>query len=472
MSAPHPPVGCRYRPRQPFRSPLWRLLVDHHETFLQEYDRRFAASHGPLHPEVPATLRRLVLCGDPNEGVGILSCPACRLTVAVPFSCKVRLCPSCASRRAEDLARALVPRLPEDVPYRHLVFTLPILMGVRQRLQEKPRLCTEVARLVARVLTRCMRGQARAHRHRRHALEEAQPGFVLALHTAGQALQFHPHYHVLVADGLWAPDGGLHACRWAPEEILAAFRKSVLASLVARHLLDPESARRMLEWPLPRSGFSVHVGEPVPGHDREALSRLVRYLVRPPLSLERLDYQEDTGQVRYLSKEGLPHTWPHAVDFLSSLCQHVPRPYQPRIFYYGAFANAAGPLRRLLPRPDPEPGGQAPPAPAGRTPWAKLVAHVWKIDPLDCPRCGARMKRRRALTERLELVRFLGNLGILGHPPRPPPAPPPAPSPPGRSAQRWPVRGDDSSQATPLPSPEELPQLFWEEQDQPEPASV
>ena len=78
------------------------------------------------------------------------------------------------------------------------------------------------------------------------------------------------------------------------------------------------------------------------------------------------------------------------------------------------------------------------------------------------------MKRGKAITERLELVRLLRWLGCLGHPARPPPAPPPPLQPEGHGAQRGPW--DDPSQELPLPSPEELPQEFWEETGPEEPA--
>jgi hypothetical protein len=36
--------------------------------------------------------------------------------MALPFSCKQRICPSCSSRRAEDISERLIETLPE-VPY-------------------------------------------------------------------------------------------------------------------------------------------------------------------------------------------------------------------------------------------------------------------------------------------------------------------------------------------------------------------
>ncbi|MBT9582087.1 transposase zinc-binding domain-containing protein, partial [bacterium] len=48
--------------------------------------------------------------------------PDCKIHMAVPFSCKTRVCPSCVNRRAEVLSHTLAVKLP-DPDYRHLVET-------------------------------------------------------------------------------------------------------------------------------------------------------------------------------------------------------------------------------------------------------------------------------------------------------------------------------------------------------------
>ena len=41
-------------------------------------------------------------------------------------------------------------------------------------------------------------------------LPEGVPGIVMAIHTVGEYLDFHPHLHALVADGLFARSGVFH----------------------------------------------------------------------------------------------------------------------------------------------------------------------------------------------------------------------------------------------------------------------
>ena len=95
------------------------------------------------------------MCGDPNFGVTRFSCCACNIELAVPFSCKTRICPSCAKRRAEEVAANLVERLPA-VGHRHLVVTIPRKAGLRLRILEDPKLFRKLAQIIVRVLRRQM----------------------------------------------------------------------------------------------------------------------------------------------------------------------------------------------------------------------------------------------------------------------------------------------------------------------------
>ncbi len=95
------------------------------------------------------------------------------------------------TRRAEDVALTLGDILLR-VPYRHMVITLPRLMGIRHRVREDPTLLRRLVRLSVGVVTRELRREVRAHRHRREELAAALPGVVAAWQSAGDSLQFRP----------------------------------------------------------------------------------------------------------------------------------------------------------------------------------------------------------------------------------------------------------------------------------------
>ena len=270
-----------YRQREFHQSPLWRLLVDHGEDFLKVYDSRYGESHGPLPLQSAKIMEKLLRCGDPHYGLTLLHCPDCQIHMAVPFSCKTRVCPSCINRRAEVLSHSLAEKLPEG-DFRHLVVTLPKKMGLRKRFQLDTRLHRQIGRLVHRVITRWMARQVGCHRKRREERDQAKPGIIMAVQSFGSGLKPHVHFHILLTDGVYFPDGSYFALGfWEQPSLLSELRQSILKSLVARKCLQPETAKLLESWPLDRTGFSTFVADPISQPaDRPRLQRVLNYILR------------------------------------------------------------------------------------------------------------------------------------------------------------------------------------------------
>ena len=116
------PAARLYAPRRAWGSPLYRVLLDHLETFL--------ATPAPGPNPRPAScaedsLRAFLECGIPRFGVARYLCRGCGSDLFVPYSCKRRLAsPSCDSKRAlVETERALSELLPR-VAYRQWVLVI------------------------------------------------------------------------------------------------------------------------------------------------------------------------------------------------------------------------------------------------------------------------------------------------------------------------------------------------------------
>ena len=51
---------------------------------------------------------------------------------------------------------------------------------------------------------------------------------------------------------------------------------------------------------------------------------------------------------------------------------------------------------------------------ARRREWARLVKLVYEVDPLDCPRCGSRMRILAVITEPMVVDKILDHLASNG----------------------------------------------------------
>jgi hypothetical protein len=73
------------------------------------------------------------------------------------------------------------------------------------------------------------------------------------------------------------------------------FRHKVMRFLQGEGLLSEERSELLLSWR--HSGVSVHNRVRVEPEDEEAVERLARHIMRPPISLERMSWDGE-GQVR------------------------------------------------------------------------------------------------------------------------------------------------------------------------------
>lgn len=124
----------------------------------------------------------------------------------------------------------------------------------------------------------------------------AKPAFIQFVQTFGDLVNFHPHVHVLAADGVFRADGTFVPLPPIPEALLeGGFRRAVLAYLVEERAISEELRCRMLGWRY--SGFSVHNRVRVAADDAEGRKKLAGYMLRAPLSLAKMRYDAASGTV-------------------------------------------------------------------------------------------------------------------------------------------------------------------------------
>lgn len=432
--APRPvlPPTSRYRPRRPDKTPLYGVVQDHFERFVSVYDERYADRYGPWRPHVGDSFRRYLDCGIPENGFLRVRCAECGHEIQVPWSCKrAGLCPSCAQRRALEFACFVQEQVFEDVPIVHVVFSIPkVLRGIFRRERKLLRdLCACAWKTLLEGLQTAL------------GRPDAVPGAVCALASAGDIVNGNPHIHVAAAWGAWAgraPDAQFlpWPTQLSAERLTELFRRCVLSMLVRRQRLAEDTRKRLLAWE--HSGFSAWVGAPILPEEVSSRLRLARYLVKAPVSLERLDYDPTTCTVVYVSSKRNERRTLSGMDFLAELAQHIPDRGQNAVLYHGRFSNRSRGERRKMaesaanapsPSADPssEPEADEPSESeprfvlkrkAFRLAWAALLKRVWDVD-LRCSECGATMRVIAAITDVLVAEKILKHLGLLQRP-RPP----------------------------------------------------
>ena len=88
--------------------------------------------------------------------------------------------------------------------------------------------------------------------------------------------------------------------RWNPASLTEVFRRRVIKLFVDRGLLERRFALKILSWK--HSGFSVDASVSIPASSKKARVNLSQYIIRHPVSLQKILYVCSNGTVIYKTK--------------------------------------------------------------------------------------------------------------------------------------------------------------------------
>ena len=231
----------------------------------------------------------------------------CGFTAIGYNSCRDRHCPKCQGAAAREWMEARAAEL-LDVPYFHIVFTLPAQIGDIAYANK-----AVIYDLLFKASSETLLTIAADPKHL-----GAKVGILSVLHTWGSAMTHHPHVHMIVPGGGLSSDGS----KWVstkpnfflPVLVLSRlFRRLMLEKLSAAHaagklqligrhapLTCPNAFATFLSPPRQTKWF-VYAKEPF-GGPKAVLRYLARYTHRVAISNSRL-LAADANRVTFKVKD-------------------------------------------------------------------------------------------------------------------------------------------------------------------------
>jgi hypothetical protein len=472
-----------YEPRRPADSLLYQIVNDNLHEFFGILESDTDARGLPYF--VKHTFEKFLECGFYENGMTRIGCKdsKCNESYWLPTSCKRRgFCVSCGGRRMNEFAINLDERVIPEVPVRQYVVTVPI--PLRYWMLSNHELSLVVNRLIIKAITLLLRKKAR-----RLGVSDGLVGAVTFLQRFGSGLNSHLHYHIVVLDGVFVecPEGKyvpsfistsitdediealvqrisrcvtkylveaglLEEITLEPTELsnqlnqdesesLSACKNASAKSLIAFGVRSGQRVRRvgakMFGYGHDRAtitgklcanygGFSVHAARVVDTYDRDGLRKLISYIARPALSLDRLSLTEN-GEVRVELKS----PWPDGttalilspLEMLEKLAALVPYPQKNLVIYSGCLA----PNHRA--RADIVPAKAAPtkveiglgsvshPPRKRYIPWAELLKKTWGIDVFKCRVCGGPTRVMAFISDPVEISKIMRAQNLRARPP-------------------------------------------------------
>ena len=363
---------------------------------LSQFGPAYLATHALSTPQAKAW-RCIVACRTAALGGEQLTCDTCGHSHWQYHSCRNRNCPQCGMRAKDAWLQG---RLSEvlDVPYVHLVFTLPhclnALYGAHPRwVIDTLFTCT------AHTLTEF------AANPKWMGVAGGKPAFSLVLHTWTQDLLVHLHVHAVMACGVLEQDG--QGARWVtparqpnylfPGEALSSvFRGKFMAALGQARRTgqiehDPQATQALWnerQRQLYKHKWVVYAKAPL-GGPAQVLEYLSRYTHRTAISNERIRAitpEEVAFNVRANDKGGKRLERLAGEEFVRRFLLHILPTGLKRIRHYGVLASSCKAVQLTAARQSlqmPQSSVQA------RECAHDFLARVARIDVSLCPCCKA-----------------------------------------------------------------------------------
>lgn len=333
--------------------------------------------------------RAICACRTEAMGGQRLACASCGHSHWHYHSCRNRHCPQCGARAKDAWLQG---RLAEvlDVPYAHLVFTLP--HQLHSLYGRQPRWVIDT--LFASVAQTLSEFAANA---RWMGIQGGQGAFSLVLHSWSQDLRQHLHLHAVMACGVLSAEGQWQVPIRKPDFLFPVralsrvFRGLFMAALQALAQADPACEDANLQpqgrRALYRHDWVVYAKTPL-GGPAQVLGYLSRYTHRTAIGNERIKALSPRDEVIFSVRAddhgGKKQLRLPGEEFIRRFLLHVLPSGIKRIRHYGVLAN--GCKKTQLARARQALGQPAPAKPALHGPQA-FMARVAQIDIHRCPQC-------------------------------------------------------------------------------------
>jgi len=240
------------------------------------------------------------------------------------------------------------------------------------------------------------------------------PGAVIAIQTWGnRGANFHPHLHGLVSKGAFDAHGVFYPLPWIDTQKMALlFRDKVFSMLIHEGKITEDLARKIGEWP--HSGFNIHNEVQIDTDDEKGKENLAQYIVKAPISQERMIYDKENQKVIYKSRHGTIVYEP--LDWLAAITSHIPNKYSQTVHFYGSYSNKSRGLRikaqEKFRANDTISSVTPPPKKACSKKWAELIKLIYEVNPLRCPKCQHEMRIVAIINDPLVVEKILKHLDL------------------------------------------------------------
>ena len=305
---------------------------------LHLYKNGFLQKH-KTNNQVLRTLNALQICRTAVLGGHVLKCKECNNVEIRYNSCRNRHCPKCQQVAKE---RWIMERESEllDVPYFHIVFTLPHELNPLTKKYPK-----QVYNALFQASWQTISAFSKDSKH-----IGAKTGMTAVLHTWGQQLSLHSHLHCIVPGGGISPQG-----KWVFPKKYAKQSRRNIKYLFPRDALSKVFRAKFMAELRKKLEIGQHIAKVVMNKDwvvyakrpffgpKQVVEYLGRYTHKIAISNHRL-VDVGNGKVSFKYKDYKAEEYSRimtleATEFIRRFCLHIlPHGFM-KMRHYGILSN-------------------------------------------------------------------------------------------------------------------------------------
>ncbi|HJO93756.1 MAG TPA: transposase [Victivallales bacterium] len=359
-----------------------KILRDHWVDFKKEYPWYDTSYYDEL-------IYKLQNCRNPQKmGYAHYRCSHCgKGNRTVAMTCKSYLCLSCAKKKVDSWVCSVSKLLNPGMMYRHTVLTVPevlrnLFWSFNDLLKKLPKYGADCLNaLFSKIVRKKIKG-----------------GYIIVIQTHGRSGSYNVHLHIIATSGGFDEYDNFKEIKFFPYELLHKMWQKYLLKLLEDVLgglshLYIQCCKD--DYP---NGFVAYIDEKVVPVDFRGLARyLAKYVVAPPISVNRID-DYDGVKVTYHYKahktDRVEYETVPVLVFIERIIQHVMPKGINSIKHYGIQAGAVymkyrqkfidfclkiGKVIKNFSKNIPGPS------------YRKCYQQSTGIDPLKCPYCDSEM---------------------------------------------------------------------------------
>ena len=335
------------------------IWTRHWFEFKRIYPHRFENLYGPLSDEKSDEVIKLIQCGKFKNGFQRHTCPDWGTVLVVPFTCKSRLCLSCARKRLFGWSLNLSYIMNTNLKHNHVTFTIPgtISRILFERKYEPEQMITLASNVFRNMLISSakLKGKPAFSRHpvamlagSHPASSEFQPGILSTLHKSGNGLNYIPHVHLIGTRELVDTTTGeiIEEAYMPYQKIRHVWKSAFLKHLKGQGIITLEEYNILNE--KFANGFHVFF-QPIDGNANEILFRTAEYIATGFFhnsQITEVDFAKKTVTFKYKSWVDRS-TWQknfktrkmNIHSFMARMLFFLPDKNRKMIRYYGIYAH-------------------------------------------------------------------------------------------------------------------------------------